>query len=502
MRLLIADDDDYTREGLKESIDWEQYGIHDVLLAGDGAEALRISTIGQPDIVLTDIRMPKLNGIEFAEKLSQKSPGSQLIFMSGHMDVEYLRSAIKLSAVEYIEKPIKLADVEQAIQKSVRALQEKQAQSAVFRQKDELMKQKLAGLLRDDHADPNEISRLCRETGFPADKRYVSFLVRSRDEEGAAYAELEQIINDWTGNGFTAIGEQLDRKHCFIVAACKIQEYKPLYTMIHRWLSRNERNIVAIGGETSGIMGIPGSYTAARRAMDRSFYDTADRCLLSGEEKSGANEWHAGALPEFYKLSKDNPEQLGSWLSTLFAALREKRHPGKDKVIALLDTIAQTLLGDNRKLLETLANDHGFAEAGQYLKRCETLDNAESFMLAVLAVWMEEKRQTSGYSRVVQEVMSYVAANYPNIDLDLTMIASHMKLSTSYLGKLFKEETGTSIKQYISDYRIELAKKLVENEHHKMHTIAELCGFASSSYFVKVFKAATDLSPMQYRKKS
>ncbi|MGO4375629.1 response regulator, partial [Paenibacillus sp. MCAF20] len=95
MRLLIADDDDYTREGLKESIDWEQYGIHDVLLAGDGAEALRMCTVHRPDIVLTDIRMPKLNGIEFAEKLSLKSPGSILIFMSGYMDVEYLRSAIK-----------------------------------------------------------------------------------------------------------------------------------------------------------------------------------------------------------------------------------------------------------------------------------------------------------------------------------------------------------------------------------------------------------------------
>jgi two-component system, response regulator YesN len=148
MRLLIADDDDYTREGLKESIDWEPYGIDEILLAGDGAEALRICSIHKPEIVLTDIRMPKLNGIEFAEKLSEKSPGSILIFMSGYMDVEYLRSAIKLSAVEYIEKPIKLTEVEQAILKSVRVLQEKQAQTDVFRQKNELVKQKLAGLLR------------------------------------------------------------------------------------------------------------------------------------------------------------------------------------------------------------------------------------------------------------------------------------------------------------------------------------------------------------------
>ncbi|MDQ0060296.1 response regulator [Paenibacillus harenae] len=502
MRLLIADDDDYTREGLRESIDWKKYGISVVMLAGDGAEALRLCTIHQPEIVLTDIRMPKLNGIEFAEKLSLRSPGSQLIFMSGFMDVEYLRSAIKLSAVEYIEKPIKMADVEQAIFKSVRALEEKQAQGAVYRQKNELMKQKLAGLLRDEHAVLDEITRQCRETGFPADKRYASFIIRSRNEDDEAYVDLEPITKEWNDNGFIAIGEQLDRKHCFIVVACQSHEYKQLYTMINRWLNKNDRYMVAIGEEANGIKAIPRSYLASRRAMDRSFYDSDTRCLLSGEEKSSPNEWHTGALPEFYKLSNSNPEQLGEWLETLFASFREKRYPAKEKVIALLDTMAQMLLGDNRKLIETLANEHGFADAEHYLKRCGTLDNAESFMLAVLSVWMEEKRQTSGYTRLVQEVISYVAANYRNVDLDLTMIASHMHLSTSYLGKLFKEETGTSIKQYISDYRIELAKNLVENEHHKMHTIAELCGFASASYFVKVFKAATDLSPMQYRKKS
>lgn len=497
MRLLIADDDDYTREGLKESIDWEQYGIHDVLLAGDGAEALRMCTVHRPDIVLTDIRMPKLNGIEFAEKLSLKSPGSILIFMSGYMDVEYLRSAIKLSAVEYIEKPIKLADVEQAILKSVRALEEKQAQSSVYKQKNELVRQKLAGLLRDQHADLEELLRLCQETGFPPYKRYVSFIVE------APNADLTSIIGDWRGYGIEVIGEQLDRKLCFIIVACQNDEYKQLYSIINRWLSKNGACTVAIGEEASGMNAIPGSFRTARRALDRSFYEPDVRCLRSNTvEDTGGNEWYNGALPAFYKLSKDNPEGLSEWLAELFASMRRKRYPAKDKAVSLLDTMAHSLLGDNRKLVETLANEHGFAEAGHYLKKCETLDNAELFMHAVLSVWMEEKRQSSGYSRLVREVMSYVAANYRSIDLDLTMIAGHMHLSTSYLGKLFKEETGTSIKQYISDYRIDLAKKLVENEQYKMHTIAELCGFASASYFVKVFKAATDLSPMQYRKKS
>ncbi|RCW45457.1 response regulator transcription factor [Paenibacillus prosopidis] len=502
MRLLIADDDDYTREGLRESIDWEQYGIDEVLLAGDGAEALRICTINKPEIVLTDIRMPKLNGIEFAERLSEKSPGSILIFMSGYMDVEYLRSAIKLSAVEYIEKPIKLVEVEQAILKSVRALQEKQAQTDVFRQKNELVKQKLAGLLRDEHADRDEITRLCRETGFPEDKRYLGFIARDRMESDTQKTDLDSFITFWHENGFKAIGEQLDRRHCFVIVVCDSSVNKKLFYLSEVFLTRNVHYVIGIGAEASGVNAIRNSYLTARSALERSFYSPDSRFLTHQEETGRSNEFYSESLPFFYKLCKESPEKLPDWLRTLFASFREKQYPARERVIALLETIAQTLINDNQKIIAMLENEHGITEAVQSLRKCATIERAESITLAVASVWLEEKQQVSKYSRLVQEVMNYVASNYRNIDLDLTMIAGHMNLSTNHLGKLFKEETGTSIKQYISDYRIDLAKKLVESEHYKMHTIAELCGFASASYFVKVFKASTDLSPLQYRKKS
>lgn len=501
MRLLIADDDDYTREGLKESIDWEAYGIDEILLAGDGAEALRICSINKPEIVLTDIRMPKLNGIEFAEKLSEKSPGSILIFMSGYMDVEYLRSAIKLSAVEYIEKPIKLTEVEQAILKSLRALQEKQTQSDVFRQKNELVKQKLAGLLRDEHADRDEIAGLCRETGFPENKLYVSFIARNRMESDTHKTDLDSFITFWHDNGFAAIGEQLDRRHCFVVVAYDSSEYKKLFYLIEVFLTRNVHYVIGIGVEANGVNVIQSSYLTARSALERSFYSPDSRCLTHQEGTGQSNEFYSESLPSFYKLCKENPEKLHDWLRALFASFREKQYPAREKVIALLETIVQTLINDNQKLIATLENEYSISDVEQSLKQCTMIEKAEFITLAVASVWLEEKQQVSKYSRLIQEVMNYIASNYRNIDLDLTMIASHMHLSTNHLGKLFKEETGVSIKQYISDYRIDLAKKLLESEHHKMNTIAELCGFASASYFVKVFKASTDLSPLQYRKK-
>ncbi|WP_436756387.1 response regulator, partial [Streptomyces sp. URMC 124] len=92
------------------SIDWEDYGVSEVLQVEDGAEALRKATIHRPEIVITDIRMHKLNGIEFAERLVAACPDSKLLFISGYMDVAYLKSAIRLAAVDFVEKPIKLPE--------------------------------------------------------------------------------------------------------------------------------------------------------------------------------------------------------------------------------------------------------------------------------------------------------------------------------------------------------------------------------------------------------
>jgi two-component system response regulator YesN len=498
MRLLIADDDDYTREGLSESFDWEKYGINEILLAADGAEALRIATVKKPDIVLTDIRMPKLNGIEFAEKLAEKSPDSQLLFMSGYMDVEYLKSAIKLSAIEYIEKPIKLAEVEQAIHKSVRSLQSKQEQTAVIQQKNELVRQKLAAMLRDEHADKAAVQQLCNDSGFPTDQRYWGIIVWNRLDSKDEQADIQQIVQYWRENGVTAIGDQLDRRHCFIVLAYDRHDYKRLSFLNDVFINRYAQYNASIGKAANHIHELPSSFRAAERAMERSFYRSDIRCFHDlEEERSSITETYSNFLPAFYEARANDPEKLPELIKSACAGFRENEFPFKERVVALFDTVIQGTIGKEPKHLAALENDYGIRDVEKFMHECRTLDEMEQLMLAICSVWLEETLNGSQYSRLIK----YISANYRNVDLDLRMIAEHMHLSTAHLGLLFKQETGSTIKQYISDYRMEVAKKLVASEHLKMNAIAELCGFASASYFAKVFKASTDLSPLEYRKK-
>ena len=125
MKLLIVDDEELTRTGVISSIDWKSLDIDEVLQADDGINGLEAARIHKPEIILCDVRMPRMDGITMLEKLEQFLPDTVPIFMSGYSDKEYLKAAIKLKAVNYIEKPLNPTEIREAVQEA----------SEVYRQK-------------------------------------------------------------------------------------------------------------------------------------------------------------------------------------------------------------------------------------------------------------------------------------------------------------------------------------------------------------------------------
>ena len=115
MKLLIVDDEELTRTGVISSIDWQSIGIREVLQADDGINGIEVARVHRPDIVLCDVRMPRLDGIAMLERLEEILPDIVPVFMSGYSDKEYLKAAIKLKAVNYIEKPLNPVEIRDAI---------------------------------------------------------------------------------------------------------------------------------------------------------------------------------------------------------------------------------------------------------------------------------------------------------------------------------------------------------------------------------------------------
>lgn len=501
MHLLIADDDDYTRDGLMESIDWNKYGISEITQARDGAEALQIAVRRQPDIVLTDIRMPKLNGIEFAEQLAEKCGECKLLFMSGFLDTAYLKSAIKLAAVDYIEKPIKLPELEAAIQRTVQLINDKQKNHVLNDQRMDLQRQKLAGLLKQKNNNSDELLLLCNETGFPTDSNYVCLVAWHMTGAQSQETAMEALQSFWKTNSVPAVCGSLKENHYLSVLALKKQETKRIRSLIQIFLRQNEDFCVGTGFEASSLALVPESYQTALTALERSFYNPNIRFFDTEEKKNVPQGVNTDLYPEFFHLLKNDPNKLSSWLDTVCNRFGEMEYPRKERVCALLTSFAQAMLREKSTVLSRITPSiYSLGELEQYIQDCNSLYSMKQFVSLILAAYMEEVESSSKYSRMVRDVMDYIASHYCKLDLDLREIADHVHLSTAHLGTLFKHETGITIKQFIADYRLDLAKKLISNEHYKINAISEQCGYASASYFTKVFKDATEVTPVEYRK--
>ena len=118
MKILIVDDEELTRTGLIATVDWKKLGIDEIYQADDGINGLKLASEVTPDIILSDVRMPRMDGITMLEKIEKKSPSTVVVFMSGYSDKEYLKAAIQLKAIDYIEKPIEQNELRNTLKKA------------------------------------------------------------------------------------------------------------------------------------------------------------------------------------------------------------------------------------------------------------------------------------------------------------------------------------------------------------------------------------------------
>lgn len=500
MRLLIADDDDYTREGLVETINWAEFGIERVLQARDGQEAARIAAAEKPDIVLTDIRMPKLNGIEFAEKLVQLCPDSQLIFMSGYMEVDYLKSAIRLAAVDFIEKPIKIAEVEQAMGKTLLQLKERTRLMAVRDEKIGLQRRQLVDLLAKELLDKDQVVRLCNDIGFPQQGIYMTLAVCDRSSVELGEDVIQEVVRFWGEHGFPAVANVRGADGLLVVVACSKPDAMRVRYLIERFAERSRPLVTGIGKDAVSLEQVQAGGRSALHAAQMFFYAPNRHCFRHEECDSGERdeERQTALLAELYKLLRDEPEQLPEWLDRLCSRFIGQRAPDKPAVVKLFSTFAETMLAESSSM-QTMME---IVEPTSVLRTCRSMDEVRKYMIRLAEIFVADAGSTSGYTRLIQDVIRYIGRNYDKAELDLNEIAEHAHLSTAHLGVLFKQETGTTIKQFIGDYRIDMAKKLILNGHYKINEIAEKCGYGSASYFAKAFKTATDLTPLDFKRNS
>ncbi len=511
MKILIADDERLTREGLMRGINWASLGIDGVLDAENGVQALTLFKTEHPDIILTDVRMPQMDGIGLATAVTELSPECPVIFMSGYSDKEYLKAAIKLHAIRYVEKPIQLEEVEDAVREALESCQRSHN-----------------ALLSHDLLQREATSRLAlamTRGGFKADRETLKSLSLS-SEKGSFFTMTVHVFPSLTEYPEDIIRRFFDKiSHCcqqlgvLQVHTSKHQEYllvhflyrarmdsylyRDLTEQVQACCTEFEDYILCFGKQTDTLTALPDSYHSAVILQQNAFF-SSDKVLHYREQSPVLEESMLQTLQQAYQQAIDggNLEEVRKLVEDFYNALLDNRSFLPDVIRDVYYRLLQQL---HRTAYEYRLTD--FHEGGSnesqlaQVSRCRNIHQLQALFLQDHERLLKAYRAQSKDSddSTVFLIRDYIRQHYADQNLSIKAISDHVHLSTSYLCTYFKNETGQTLNQYIAAYRMGKARKFLADPRNKISEISAMVGYADGNYFGKSFKKYVGLSPSEYR---
>lgn len=516
MKLLIVDDEELTRKGLVTAIDWADLGIETILEADDGINGLKTANREKPDIVLCDVRMPRMTGIEMLEQIELNQPNISAVFMSGYSDKEYLKAAIKLKAINYIEKPIQTDELIETIKKAINQVKTRQYSArAQDAQTDLFAKQLAYSLTVPYHQAKEGLSALIKQSGLDkilSGYRFTTtFIVKTHSniEDPAVIPEIVKKIRSYIKDfNMSLIYTEKRVFHTVFHIFSRQEPTENTISMLGCYISSCFKDLgkhyIAVGNTVSDLQNIYSSYSDAVILLDSSFFfeegstitlalfDQCPKTVLSDIENT-AN----GFLDYF---SDKNREKSFETLNLLYEKLNHHVGLMQNQVKGIyyplysavyrayssLKLIPDEKIEVQENLMDIMDSCFSFESLHQTLKR-----RLEKFY--------DKFQDSSEENSTILLIRDFIIKNYADPALSVKSIGEYANLSTSYLCTFFKSETGSTLNQYITEFRIKKAKQLLADPRNKVNEIGSQVGYNDGNYFGKSFRKYTGLSPSEYR---
>lgn len=531
--LFIVEDEAPTRNWLREHFEWDRLNIKVIGEADDGKTAILPISDLKPSLVISDIEMPDMDGITLAQKIRETSPETKIIFISAHDDVDYIRSALKVDAIDYIFKPIDFDELETVVKRVLNIIDKEQGQKSIMydmdlklRQSLPLLKEKffislISGWISSDKEIMKKLEFL--DLDLKLWGTYCAFVLSVDDFIKRNFDTTEK---DWQLTSFAIVNicselietslkgyffeygqgvfvgildiEQEDYEERLLVLAKTIKEMLKMYLDISV--------TIGVGDAAEKLSDISKSYVKAKRAAGyRFFFGKNNVITMDALEMSDENEYHFG-LQELEKVevllkAADNDKILEE-LEIVFKGLLSSRHPFK--VQYFRNVCLDMMLIASRVLMGIGINteEDGFRYNGEHIYALETSDDLKNCVVSYYknACALIAKKRFSKENDVVENIKKIINHRY-NEDITIQDIASEIYLTSTYLCLIFKQETGETINDYLTRVRIEMAKKFMADKSKKFYDICCSIGYTNPSYFSRLFKKYTGLSPSEYREK-
>ena len=520
IKLLIVDDERTIRNGLAKHMDWEKLGIGMVECAGSAEEAFVLCEKIRPDILLSDIRMRGMGGVEMCTQIHAQYPECQIIFVSGYADKEYLKAAISLGAVDYIEKPVRPELLAAAVKKAMTACEEQQrkaeADETIAESRGMVGKIVLRALAHSDY--PENFEKCLKISGlFPrAYEAYRFCLLRAEcpmANTGAAEKELRAYLGQLgpVGDGGMQYGAFIDDRDFLVLlcgSAADTGDDCAFLEGLCRGISTLRvdgcRFFLACGSSVSDRMELHRSYAAVRSSLRALFFKGWGQYAMQTELRPVEPVSFDKALIHAFAvaLSRQDEKEIDRVLEEIRRRLSAQTDANSEQIRNVYYSLVYLMNTENDRRMPPEGGESGTAIGGiGRMQAFETIDTLSSFVRdcahEMTALWQADDENCPA----VLQVIRIMRTNYGDKSLSVKSLAESVYLTPTYLSGLFKKRTGKTIGQYLTELRIEYSMELLMDKQLKLYHIAELVGYEDPNYFAKIFKRHVGMTPSEYREK-
>lgn len=526
-RVLLVDDEEELREGIRRKIDWAGLGFVLAGTAGNGVDALELAEQLRPDVVLTDIKMPYMDGLELCGRLKPLLPAAKLVVFSGFDEFEYARQAVGMNVFEYILKPVTAPELSGVLTRLREELDRERSErrdiEAIRRRYDEslpILRELFYTRLLDGRIPPDQVrDRAARyELQLPPGW-WAAALVRAdvpgRDGEAGRDELVLLSIQGFFQSRFAMEGCALHTVlyNDTVALLVRLEEEGRVYAFTEE-LGRLCRLAVPLLGMTlfAGVgRPCPGparlhqSVEGAAAAADYRVLLGAEQVFYIGDLEPNRSAWltldeaDQRALSAAVKLGAR--EQVAQLVHRQVERVREARlslPQSRMFFLEILTTLARMAQAGGADVEEIFgAGFTGMVSITDF----RSLDELEEWLLGrALRLWeLLGRQRTDSAWKAVEGAKNYIAGHYDDPNLSVEALCDQLHLSPAYFSTLFKRETQKSFTAYVTEVRMERAARLLRETDEKTYLIAQRTGYADPNYFSFVFKRHFGMPPSKFR---
>ena len=542
VKVYLVEDEIIIRQSIKNSIDWEKEGYEFVGDASDGELALPVILKEKPDILITDIRMPFMDGLELSRMVKAELPDIKIVILSGYDDFEYAKQAIKIGVAEYLLKPVSsavllehLSEIAEKVRDEREDLALKKVYYQEMQENEELIKMKFLGELISGKLSLADAMEKGKRFHMNLSGPFYRIILFKFIQEDHVQAEQSEALAE----AYEAVGNYVDGLKDAFRFQRGVEGWAFLLTSVEEDMEAQTERFIeglkeviapfealtwfgGIGSEAARLRELRYSFREADKAFAGRFVQEPNQ-IISVEQLNYEqldNEFDANIFGEINQfdqiitrfLSSGSREEVESFVGALFTEISEDHFRSLMIRQYIIMDIYATVLAFCKKLRKDTGADgeaagqmESLRENEEILKRAvltaESVDDIKDYIGTLLDHVIELRNTLSGrrYSDIIWTARKRIEQDYMSEDISLNTVAAEVCMSPSYFSSVFSKEMGKTFIEYLTEVRMEKAKQYLACSSMKTSEISYEVGYKDPHYFSYIFKKTQGCTPKEYR---